>query len=256
MIPEEAEEILKILGKTSPTHLVAYSASVTRKMLHFSDLRYFAVPPLPQSWTAEKWLKTELLVFAGGLYFDYDDYVPLLEFLGIENNATLIEEDLEDLEISSAENLSSAEVHSGHQKDLNASIPKFARKPLTFLQEWLALSRKAQDVSQTPMGYLSQGKPLMESHPFFMKDANSIKEGHAAKHVVGKSTVEVQDDDAQDGFLDEEHYFDAMEQVKDTFDYSELANEKRVELHDDEQGIDEAAHTEAALKTAMVEEAA
>ena len=33
-----------------------------------------------------------------------------------------------------------------------SDAPKFLRKPLTFLQEWLAIRRKQQDFAHTPMG--------------------------------------------------------------------------------------------------------
>src|SRR3954471_2268109 len=49
----------------------------------------------------------------------------------------------------------------------------FTTKPLTFLQEWLAVRRKGQDFVHTPMGQVCQGKPLLENHPFFLKYENS-----------------------------------------------------------------------------------
>lgn len=57
IIPEQAEYALKILHELSPVHLVTYNAPVTRKMLHFNDLKYFAHPSLPDDWVAPLWLK-------------------------------------------------------------------------------------------------------------------------------------------------------------------------------------------------------
>jgi hypothetical protein len=44
----------------------------------------------------------------------------------------------------------------------------FTRQPLTFLQKWLAVRRKGQDFMYTPMGFICQGKQLLESHLFFL----------------------------------------------------------------------------------------
>lgn len=242
VIPEEAEEILKILDKTSSTHLICYSSPVTRKMRAFNELAYFAIPTLPSNFSAPMWLKIELGLIASRLYFDYDEYLPILDFLGIENDTTPVEEELEDLTL--AANLEPETEDT--EITLKASIiPKFARNPQTFLSEYLAVSRKGQEFTQTPMGFISQGKPLLQTHPFFLKDSNS-GEGNVTKHTVGQRIVEAQDDDAGDGFLDEEHHFEeGFEQLKDNFDYSELANEKR--LLNEENGADEVALEEARL---------
>jgi hypothetical protein len=45
----------------------------------------------------------------------------------------------------------------------------FSPRPLTFLQEWLAIRRHGQDFIHTPMGFITQGKALQASHPFFGK---------------------------------------------------------------------------------------
>jgi len=49
----------------------------------------------------------------------------------------------------------------------------FTAKPLTFLQEWLAVRRKGQDFVNTPMGYVCQGRALKASHPFFAARAKA-----------------------------------------------------------------------------------
>jgi hypothetical protein len=48
-------------------------------------------------------------------------------------------------------------------------MQSFTTKPLTFLQEWLALRRKGQDFTHTPMGYVCQGRSLIENHHFFRR---------------------------------------------------------------------------------------
>jgi hypothetical protein len=49
--PEEAETILPLLHdvQNPVTHLLTYAAPVTRKMLQFNDLKYYAVPNLPNA---------------------------------------------------------------------------------------------------------------------------------------------------------------------------------------------------------------
>jgi hypothetical protein len=50
IIPEEAEILLPIIANNedAPTHLITYAAPVTRKMLHFGNLDFYAVPSLSQ----------------------------------------------------------------------------------------------------------------------------------------------------------------------------------------------------------------
>jgi hypothetical protein len=71
VIPEEAELIIPLIhsNKLSYTHLLTYSAPVTRKMLHFNSLDYYAIPSLPKGWKAPGWLMIELGIFAGRLCF-------------------------------------------------------------------------------------------------------------------------------------------------------------------------------------------
>jgi len=45
----------------------------------------------------------------------------------------------------------------------------FTPKPLQFLREWLAVRRRGQDFTPTPMGFITEGKPLDKHHPFFEK---------------------------------------------------------------------------------------
>ena len=50
---------------------------------------------------------------------------------------------------------------------MEVKTPTFSEKPLEFLHEWLAVRRKGQDFTDTPMGFICQGKLLTSSHPFF-----------------------------------------------------------------------------------------
>ncbi|KAL2353074.1 hypothetical protein BJ546DRAFT_147139 [Cryomyces antarcticus] len=84
--PEEAEHFMPLIrdAKVPPTHLLAYADPVTRKMLHFNSLTYYAMPTLQTGWKPPTRLTIELGIFAGRLYFDFDEYSDLCKYLGFE----------------------------------------------------------------------------------------------------------------------------------------------------------------------------
>lgn len=50
VITEEAEDLIPILRRQrriSPTHLLAYSPPVTKRMLSVGSLKFYAIPALP-----------------------------------------------------------------------------------------------------------------------------------------------------------------------------------------------------------------
>ncbi|WDK20879.1 hypothetical protein CGRA01v4_12168 [Colletotrichum graminicola] len=163
VVPEEAEALLSIIRDahfTGATNLIVYSAPVTRKMLHFSDLKYYSVPTLPTQWRAPSWLKIELGLYAGRLYFEWSEYDQLCDFLGIDQSLPLLEYlEGEGSESDSAENQ--------HSSGARSAATGLTNRPLSFVQEWLASRRKGQDFLSTPMGFIAQGKILQENHPFF-----------------------------------------------------------------------------------------
>lgn len=212
VIPEEAEDLIALVSEAQnpPTHLLAYAAPVTRKMLHFNDLKYYSVPSLPKDWKAPMWLRVELGIFAGHLYFDYMEYSYLLQYLGVKEDASKIEEEeTEDL------------------VEQRQELTTFTRKPLTFLQEWLAICRKGQDFAQTPIGFVCQGKPLAESHPFFTRPENDgeIRKAVHIKRLGAAGTSEEEDEVEQD-FCDDAYGFDVGVDTKDEFDDSQLKDEQ------------------------------
>ncbi|PLN81322.1 hypothetical protein BDW42DRAFT_169212 [Aspergillus taichungensis] len=90
IIPEEAEAVIPILRKangktdTNPiVHLILYAAPVTKQMLHFSHLKYFALSSLPSNWEPPAWLPVEVGLLAGRLYFHYADYQPIMNHLDL-----------------------------------------------------------------------------------------------------------------------------------------------------------------------------
>ncbi|KAK1982971.1 hypothetical protein LZ30DRAFT_780902 [Colletotrichum cereale] len=192
IVPEEAEALLPLMRDaafTRATNLIVYSAPVTRKMLHFSDLQYYSVPTLPSEWRAPVWLKIELGLYAGRLYFEWSEYDQLCEFLGIDQSLPLMEY-LEEGEGSGSDSVD-AQNSSGGAKSAAGGL---TARPLSFIQEWLASRRKGQDFLSTPMGFVAQGKALQENHPFFCK-VTGAKRDILFAPVHNRSDDEANEDD-------------------------------------------------------------
>lgn len=74
IIPEEAEIIIPLIrAAKGSVYLLTYASPVTKKMLQFNNLDYYTLPPLPDGWRAPSWLKIEFGIFAGRLYFEFDE---------------------------------------------------------------------------------------------------------------------------------------------------------------------------------------
>ena len=169
-------------------HLITYASAVTRQMLPFSNLEFFSMPPLPQNWAAPQWLKSELGLFAGRLNFEWAEYDALCEFLGA-NDEEVDENDVgnENSQDNANDNETKASIENDKESDIEEkkddgenpvtakppvtnvkpSSSTFCPRPLIFLQDWLAIRRRGQDIVHTPMGFLAQSKPLQANHPFF-----------------------------------------------------------------------------------------
>ncbi|PQE21089.1 p-loop containing nucleoside triphosphate hydrolase protein [Rutstroemia sp. NJR-2017a WRK4] len=167
--PEEAEALIPIVrtSKKPVCHLLTYAAPVTRKMLHFANLRFYALPALSQ-WTPPIWFTVELGLFAGRLYFDFNEYEYLCKFLGFEPGAVIDELLLEEEESYDFVEDATEDVNNGTEEPKKSSnCTGLTSKPLSFLHEWLTVRRKGQDFAYTPMGFVCQGKPLTADHSFF-----------------------------------------------------------------------------------------
>ncbi|KAI9655790.1 MAG: hypothetical protein M1821_005225 [Bathelium mastoideum] len=178
--PEEAETLIPIVRHVKPsnTHLLTYATPITRKMSHFNRLSFFAMPDLPNGWTAPEWLQIELGIFAGRLYFEWSEYSRICEYVGIKPNSDderapegdmAIEGTGDGLENGTEQNCTTLQL---------GPFP-FTAKPLVFLQQWLAVRRKGQEFANTPMGYVCHGKPLSEDHPFFRHPREPSDSGYA-----------------------------------------------------------------------------
>ncbi|KAF1847270.1 uncharacterized protein K460DRAFT_332087 [Cucurbitaria berberidis CBS 394.84] len=171
VIAEEAEDLISTLrNQTSPkVHLLTYSAPITKKMLQFSGLKYYALPALPRGHSIPHWLTIELGIFAGRLYMDFDECAPLVEYI---------------------ENACISKKQSGAPATM---IP--------FLLEWLCLRRKGQDIMHTPIGYACQGRPLHSGHAFFVThrvNDNGIVQSYRTNKTVGGTDEEEDEEDEWD----------------------------------------------------------
>lgn len=195
IIPEEAEALIPMMRNPAvaiETHLLAYSAPITRKMLHFSDLNFHSIPPLASDWIAPMWLRIELGVFSGRLYFDWDEYEPLCKFLGIEEGATT-EEEFDEL-ITMDGNADTGHAQPPSEIRLpDLHINRLTDKPLTFIQEWLDVRRRGQDFVHSPMGFISQAKSLQKDHVFFNPSPGGELQGQT-DHIIAPARYQPRQD--------------------------------------------------------------
>jgi len=176
IIPEEAELLIPVIrrvGEQAKVHLVAYAAPVTKSMRHFNGFSYYVLPRLPAGYTVPAWLSIELGIFAGRLYIDFLECAPLRKYLQLSREEADAGEDVQP---------------NGEQQ---AGDGTFAENPVSFLLEWLTLCRKSQDIMHTPLGYICQGRPQQESHPFFVTqraDAQDIVASSVGSRGCGENT--------------------------------------------------------------------
>ena len=170
VIPEEAELLIPILRKFKHpnANLINYAAPVTRKMSYFNDLKYYAIPSLSKHWKPPTWLTVELGILAGRTYFEFHEYEDLRRYLSIKEDG---EAKVPDAKVNAASNSSTSQKVNGamNGNHVDQKVTIFTARPLTFLQEWLALRRRGHDFSHTPMGYVCQNKRLTADYPFFAK---------------------------------------------------------------------------------------
>lgn len=264
IVPEEAEIVSPLIrdNKNIPTHLLTYAAPVTRRMLHFNNLSYYAVPPLPIGWAPPTRLTIELGIFAGRLYFEFKEYSDLRRYLGFreEENATKLVEGI------SNEIVPYTESHGLHgaadEEDYGDEIPNtteqrarsFTAQPLIFLQKWLAVRRKGQDFSQTPMGYVCQGKPLTADHAFFSKTETEAATESPTKttKVTGLglgAAKDVGDADSDQDFDSEDAFFDCAEGqsalYEDDAGHDDLLSSEEESSSDKEEASEDEAYSDA-----------
>ncbi|KAF4980380.1 hypothetical protein FZEAL_3610 [Fusarium zealandicum] len=181
IIPEEAEALIPIMRNPNSgvaTHLIVYAAPITRKMLHFNDLKFHSMPALPSNWKAPSWLQVELGLYSGRLYFEWNEYEHMCELLGIEEG--VVQDDEATLEMAVDGAMDDEPTKPEPRCDNASGDRKLAQNPLTFLQEWLDVRRRGQDFAHSPMGFVSQGKSLREDHVFFNQADHTVRDESGA----------------------------------------------------------------------------
>lgn len=187
--PEEAEDLIprKENNEHAITHLVAYSAPITRRMAHFNRLDYYAVPSSPVDYQAPQWLTTHLGLFAGRLYFEFEEY---------EAITTLLH--------SNEQSHGHGPTRPQEPDDRYSALSTTGPNLLVFLQEWTNVRRKGQEFTHTPMGYVCEGKLLSAQHPFFSKE-NTVVVPTVSSEILAEDVPQdtfISDSDSCDGFED------------------------------------------------------
>ncbi|KAH0847151.1 hypothetical protein FOPE_00007 [Fonsecaea pedrosoi] len=236
--PEEAAELIP-LCRAAPqqvVHLLTYAAPVTLKMLQFNDLNYYSVPPLPSDWAAPLWVKIQVGIFAGRLYFPFEELAPIRAFLGLSSDDASPSQDdpatimhASSLECSDAQDddHQTVEMLDSTERD-DPACTKAVRtarlremRMLTFLHSWLGTRGRGQDFAHTPMGYICDRKQLAQDHSFFRSpDHNETRQslgrhtGDGNMSIVGDvQAAQDEDDDSDAGEeeLDTRHRLTAEE---------------------------------------------
>jgi hypothetical protein len=225
VIPEEAEIIIPLLREApdNGVYLITYSAPLTRAMIHFNDFSYYSIPPIPTTWKPPDWLKTELGILAGRVYFEFDEYHNICDFLEDspkkKETGSLLDtwEDVS-LEIDECmmigEEDEEQDLEPGQIVDLDKTAANSNKSPVLFLQEWLALRRRGQDFTHTPVGYICQGKVLDADHPFFSRRERRVANVGISDVTKGHEMSDSDEfDDGEGGefeFDDDLHIDEAM----------------------------------------------
>lgn len=157
----EANAVLQIVRfqKSPCTHLVTYTAPVTRAMVCFDELNFYTVPALPGNWKPPTWLVRDLGIFAGRLYFDQCNQRlchAIYCTMGLPSSS---------IAVNSGEGMTEEQLWQQLPFDEMEAPDEggkpFSKQPLLFMQEWLAVRRKGQDFSQTMMGEICRGRALV-----------------------------------------------------------------------------------------------
>lgn len=143
-------------------------------MLQFSGLRYYSLPPLRSEHVIPQSLAIELGIFAGQLYLQYEECVPLVKYI---DNASM-----------------------------NRRSDATATETTSFILEWLSLRRRGQDIMHTPLGYVCQGRPLGIEHAFFVTN-RAVDSGVAESYRARGGVTEAQEDEEDD----DEKWYDMEE---------------------------------------------
>ncbi len=160
--PFEAENLLDIVRDSKFVHLISYAAATTRKMLYFDALDFCAVPSLPTDWAAPREIVRDLGLFAGRLYFRFEEYASLCAYLDVPAWPS---HEQEAESVSTAMDIDNPE--SDDPEPASRMPTPFSMNAVALMLAWISIRRKGVDFSQTPMGYICQSKKLTANHVFF-----------------------------------------------------------------------------------------
>ena len=157
-------------------HLITYVLPLSRDMFNFDGLLH-SLPPIPTTTGRQapreeqrQRLWMELDIFAGRLYAGFDECTALRRYMESPDGAAL------------------------------------SANPAGFLLEWLALRRKGQDITHTPMGHVCQGWPLRKDHHLFAVQGEGIHLSGSLDPLVESASIRggASDSDGDDGSFNEE----------------------------------------------------
>jgi hypothetical protein len=163
--PYEINSLLPLIRRSQAVHLHIYTPKVVQGMRSFSDLQFYAVPPLSVDWTPPSLgSRSQLNLFAGQLYFDsYQEYFELCAFLGVASP--------ESFRLYQRERVprrSDGFVWPRHRPNnptLQAALSDFGGRSFYFsvvyhLKVHVSLRRGGMDFARTHIGRLLHGRQL------------------------------------------------------------------------------------------------
>ncbi|KAG8739715.1 hypothetical protein FRC10_005234 [Ceratobasidium sp. 414] len=166
--PYEINELIPDVRNSSATRLHVYTPRVTRSMESFSDMRFYTVPPLPDSnfVPLDPMSRVQLDLFAGQLYLEsYSQYCSLCAFLGIylDNNADHVQGEANvqgEVNVQSDGFVAVADRQRLSNYRAEYLQCGFSSSPIGGLKDFVAYRRKGMDYLRTHVGQILHGRHL------------------------------------------------------------------------------------------------
>lgn len=150
----EANALLPHIRRSTQVNLHQYSPRVTQAMHSFEDLKFYCIPPLPQSWTPPSTeVSNQLNLWAGHLYLrDYETALQVCNFLGLYSESCGPVDDVE--------KQVDGFIKPVHRRTLPVSQSPFTTSPIPFFKRLMGLRRKGMGYSTTHLGKLLHARSL------------------------------------------------------------------------------------------------
>ncbi|KAH9056702.1 hypothetical protein EDB87DRAFT_1687037 [Lactarius vividus] len=157
--PYEANELLPMIRKSGKVRLHIYAPRVTASMRSFSNLTFYTIPESPEKQrTAVAYLRTELDLFAGQLYFDsVQEYRRLCELLALH----MVHPDAKHIEVDGF-------VPPAYRTRRGRKSPLTTSAIATF-KKLTALRRKGMGFGGTDLGRVLDARPLSSEFASWVK---------------------------------------------------------------------------------------